>query len=304
MKRFDLRRWYRRLRTAHAVSVLIWLRRGVLFAILATMLLWAVIAFTADHDIAAARRTQATLGYITDAQTAAQNASTSLHDVFGSGAVALTGTGDDFANYADEVDTDITEAAVGNAAGEAGAAQIQFVLGQLETCVLLADRDVGVPAATDATDCLTDRDQVIGTPGTPVPGTGGLTAALADLKQLEVQALAAQRASVWLSPLTFWWLQLAPAAVMLVLGIGSARILVRHFRRHVGPLLPAALLLTLAAAILVGAFGSLDSSTLAADPLASAPIVDVLVPAAFVAGMVLAHLAYRPRLAEYRFPNS
>ena len=303
MKRPDPRGRYRRLRTAHPVSVLRWLRHAVLLAMFSTMLLWLAIAFTAHHEITAAIRTQQAIQYIGDAETAATDASASLKSVFAGGEVTLTGTGDQFANDTAQVNTDITAAAVGNAAGEPGTVQIQFILGQLETCVHLADTDAqaNFAAADDATQCLTDPDQKI---GAPVPGTGGLYAALADLKQLEGQALAAQRGSLCLSPLMYWWLLLAPSAVMLVLGYASGGILARHFRRHIGRLLPSALLLTLASAILVGAFSASDSASLAPDPLASQPFVVIAVVAVFLVAMVLAHLGYRLRLAEYRYPTS
>lgn len=303
MKRPSPRAWYKEVRTAHPVRVLRWLRNGVLLAISATMLLWLVVATSAHHEIGDARRTQQAIADITDAQAAAQNASNSLKTIFATGGVSLTGTGNDFSNYTAQVTRDITEVAVGNAAGETGQAQIQFVLGQLETCIQLAETDARpyIASADDATACLTDPDQVI---GKPITGTGGLTSALADLKQAEATALAAQRDSLWLSPLIYWWLLLLPSAVMLVLGVASGGILARHFRRRLGPLLPVAAVLTLAAAILVGAFSELDSHSLPADPLASEPIVVLLVVPTLLVAMALAHSAYRPRLAEYRFPHS
>ncbi len=291
-------------RTAHPVSKLRWLRHGVLLAILATMLLWLITAVIAHHEIGNTRRTQAAIADITEAQVAAQQASASLKDVFTSGGVALTGTGNDFANDAAQINSDITAAAEGNAAGNIGAAKIQFVLGQLETCIQLAETDVrsSVPAADDATNCLAQPDQTVG--GVPVTGTGGLTAALADLKQAQVAALDAQLGSPWLDPWLIWPLLLAPAALMLVFGGFSTGILVGHFRRRVGPLLPTALLATSAAAILVATLSTLDSHRLTANPLASEPIIVVLVLAALATAMALAHFAYRPRLAEYRFPRS
>jgi hypothetical protein len=314
VKRPDPAARYRRLRTAHPVSVLRWLRLGVLLGMLLTLLLCLVVAFVARQKIAEANRTGQAITEIGEAWQAARSASDSLQTAFGEGAVVLTGTGNDFTRYTDQINSDMISANTDNAAGAAGTAQIHFIFAQLDTCKELAESDVREGSATglDARQCLTDPDQrvqvkVAGTTRTTtvrVPGTGGLTAELTDLQNLESDALTAQRGSIWLTPWIHWWLLLAPVAVMLVLGVASGGILIRHFRRHVGVLLPSALLLTLAVAILVGSLSSVDSRDLPSAPLASRLPVVFLVAIALVAAMLLADRAYRPRLAEYRFPNS
>jgi hypothetical protein len=281
---------------------------------LMTLLLCLVIAFVARQKIAEADRTEQAITEIDQARDAANHASGSLETAFTDGAVQLTGTGDDFARYTDQISNDMFSANAGNAAGAAGTAQIHFILAQLDTCKDLAETDVRENSASgsDARQCLTAPDQgvPVKAPGTtrpttvPVPGTGGLAAELTDLRKLEFDALTAQRGSIWLTPLIYWWLLLAPVLVMLVLGGASADILIRHFRRHIGVLLPSALLLTLAVAILVGSLSAVDSRDLPSDPPASRLPVVFLVAIALVAAMLLADRAYRPRLAEYRFPNS
>lgn len=300
---------YRKLRATHPVRVLRLLRNGVLLAIIATLLIWLTIAFEAHQKITAARRTQTAITNIDSASRAAGDASRALTTVFDpkSGDVALTGTGNSFAIDAAQVNSYVIAAAEGNAAGAEGSSRIQFVQGQLATCVQLAETaarvsaDASVPesAANDASDCLTAPNQKDGVAA--IPDTGGLSAALGDLENLQIGALKEQKSSLWLSPAVFWTLLLAPSAVLLVLVAASGYILAQHFRRYVSPLLVGALVITTGVAITLGAFSAMDDHRLSPNPWASHPITLILGTSLLAASAMLGHFAYRPRLAEYRF---
>jgi hypothetical protein len=256
------------------------------------------------------------IGEIDKASTAAHDAAEHLKKSFEQGDVALTGTGTTFVTDTAVIGTDVTAAAQGNAAGAVGAARIQFVQGQLTTAVQLADEavheydQVGADANGTALDktalhALTDLDQH------DIADTGGLIAALGDLRGTEHGALQAQRDSVWLAPAWVWSTGLAPVLVLLLLVIATGRVTIRHFRTPPSALLSRALLGTGSVAVTIAAFGTFDDVHLRAvehlqaqvevHPWASYPATVTISLALLLACAVLAYLSYRPRLAEYRF---
>lgn len=300
--------WYGELRATHPARVLRWLRNGVLAIVAVTALLYVTAAVQGGHRIADARHTRLAVQEIDAAHDAAVSADEALTKAFRTGQVGLIGTGTDFANATAQVNTDVTLAAEGNAAGERGRTQIQFVQGQLITCQTLAETAVqdtspaGHADAKDVHGALTAPQERDGT--TPIPDTGGLTSSLTDLRALENTALSHQRTSGWLSPAVPWTLILGPALAVLLLTTATGYVLARHFRRWPDPRLTAAAALTAAVGITTGVLCHLDAAHLSAHPRAGHPVTTALALCALAAAGVLAYLAYRPRLAEYRFPRS
>ncbi|MEE4545084.1 hypothetical protein V2S66_24340 [Streptomyces sp. V4-01] len=301
--------WYARLRATHPVRVLRWLRTGVLVLVAATALLYLTVSVQAGQELRAARRTEQAVADVNLAVTAAGNANAALIDAFAGGNVALIGTGTEFANATAEVYNHVTTAAAGNAAGRRGLAEIQFVQGQLTNCVQLAEisagdfaRDRGDREVAAAYDALNALQEVDPDTGASIPDTGGLISSLRDLANLETAARDAQLRSHWLDPAWSWSLLTGPAALMLLLVLATGWVLARHFRRHVDPLLLGALLATAAVGAAVAVLGGVDVHRQAGDPRAGHPLTMTLALCLLAAAGVCAYLAYRPRLAEYRFP--
>jgi hypothetical protein len=310
----------RRLRSSHPVRVLRWLRNGVLLAVLATLLLCFGVATEAHHRIIAARDTDQAIREINSAYGAADAASAALKQAFDRGDPTLSGTGSVFAIDATQTNEYLTAAAEDNAAGALGEEQLQFVQGQLATCTSLADTAVlaystavlensslknsalGTATVQSASSCLTDPDQHVA--GTTIPDTGGLTYALNDLRKLESAALSAQLSSPWLDPAVYLCLLLAPPGAILILLIATGRVLARHFRRLISPLLVGALVDTVVVALVFGALSASDDGHLAAAPWTAAWETTASVSVLLATALVLTYLGYRPRLAEYRFGAS
>ncbi|GGQ52965.1 hypothetical protein [Streptomyces asoensis] len=277
-----------RLRVPHPVVALRRLRAGVLGTVAVTALLYLVVADRAGEQIAAADRTGAAVRHIREAYDQAGKANDALDAVSGIGAIGLTGTGDDFANATARVRSHLTSATEGNAAGERGLSHIQFVQGQLATCVQLANTAVldGAPGVARARDALDDAPEYEGS--RPVPFTGGLRQSLRDLALLEDRARKDQLRSGWRDPGLLWPLFTGPLVVMLLLVGVTGRIVVRRFRRYPSPALGVAVLATAAVGV--------------AMCTTAPPAAAIALPVLAAAG-ALAYLAYRPRLAEYRFPR-
>lgn len=302
-------RAYRRLRSSHQVRVLRWLRNGMLLAVAATLLLYLGVVNDAHRRIDTARQTEQAIMDISNAYKASSAANTALSQAFEVGDPTLSNTGSTFASDTSQATAYIVAASGGNAAGPSGEQQLQFIQGQLGTCISLADTAVleygslNREAAQAASSCLIDPDQQP-VNGAEVTDTGGLTAALADLELREDGALAGQRASFWLHPGAFLWLLLLPSFAMLALLIATGYVLARYFRRLVSPLLAGALLVTASVAVAVGAFSASDDAHLSADPWAPHLATELCVLVLLAAALVLTYFGYRSRLAEYRFQAS
>lgn len=288
---------YRRLRAAHPVSVLRWLRNGVLLCVIAAALLYLWVAIQAGNDIAAANRTRQAITDIMEATSATTDAGIKLNNAFTNEDVALTGTGSFYVDDINEVSKDLTLAAEGNAAGQDGTSGIQYAQDELqaylqgsENAVLdySANPEFGIIAATNYA----------------LSPEGDLASALSDLNTTETKARDAQRGAWPLDPGVFWWALLGPVIGMLLLIVATARVLARHFRRHVSLWLWSSLLVTVATVVTAGAFNTSDERHQSADPWAGHPATLTCALLLFFLGAVLAHLAYRPRLAEYRFESS
>ncbi|MFE5818133.1 hypothetical protein [Streptomyces sp. NPDC056479] len=295
-----------RERGPHPVVVVRWLRAGVLSMVALTALLYLVVANRVGEQVAAAQRTREAVVAIDKARDEAESASDELDEASSTGALELTGPGAEFANATTRVGTLLTSATGGNAAGERGLHHIQFVQGQLTTCVQLANRVVsdgkrGVLAAREA---LNDKPEAEGVRA-DVRFTGGLIESLEDLREIESIALAEQLRSRWLNPRLLWPLLLAPAVVMLLLIGATDYVVARHFRRYPHPALGLALLATASVAVTGCLLCRVTPGELTDDPVLPGEgwVMAITLPLLLAAG-VLAYLAYRPRVAEYRFPRS
>lgn len=280
-----------RLRVPHPVVMLRWFRAGVLGMVTVTALLYLVVENRAGEQIAAAHRTETALQHIKEASAQARAADAALKAVLRTGAIDLTGTGDEFANATARVSSHLTSAAEGNAAGQRGLSHIEFVQGQLATCVQAADRAVldGRPGLDTALDALDHKPEYDGGHGThPVAFTGGLRQSLTDLRKLEDAAHRHQLHSGWRDPGLLWPLFTGPVAIMLLLVCATGRLVVHRFRRYPSPALAVALLA--------------DASISVIMCTTTPPNAAIALPLLAAAG-ALAYLAYRPRLAEYRFPR-
>lgn len=284
---------YRRLRSAHPVHVLHWLRNGVLLGVAAAALLYLWVAIQAGSDIAAARQTQQAIADIGKAGNAVKDAGKALDHAFAYEDVTLVGTGSEFVNHITQVNKYLTLAAEGNAAGAEGTSEIQYVQNQLASYLQLSETAV--------------RDYALGMPlgqagrKYAVGAEGDVQSAIAGLSKAEQTALDAQRRTWTLDPGTFWWVLLGPVIGMLLLVAATANIVARHFRRHVSRWLWGSLLITAATMVTAGFFNSADARSLSADPWAGHPATMAIALPLLLAAAVLAQLAYRPRLAEYRF---
>lgn len=284
---------YRRLRSAHPVYVLRWLRNGVLLSVAAAALLYMWVAIQAGSDIAAVQRTQLAISEINGAYNGVPEAGSALNSVFSSNGVTLLGAGPDFLTDITQVNKLLTVAAEGNAAGAEGTADIQYVQNELESFVQLSEKAV--------------QDFELGGPlghaelGYATGAEEDVQSTITTLTDAERKALDKQRHAWTLDPWTFWWALLGPVIGMLLLVAATAHLVARHFRRHVSVSLWGSLLITAAAMVTAGLFNSADARSLSADPWAGHPATMALALLLLLAAAALAQLAYRPRLAEYRF---
>ena len=271
----------------------------MLLCVLATALLCLWVASQASNDIGTALRTSQAVMDIVMAETAASNANTALGAAFANEVVTLTGTGSGYIVYVNEVSSDLTLAAEDNGAGQQGTSNIQYVQAQVQTYLSLSE------------NARNDYGAAIGGPrlgkaaeGYAASSNMDLTTALSNLQEIEVSALRAQRGAWPLDPGAFWWALLGPVAGMVLLTAATAHVLARYFRRHLSRWLWDSLLVTAATAVGVGAFNWSDERHLSQDPWAGHPATLTCALLLFLLAVVLAQLAYRPRLAEYRFESS
>jgi hypothetical protein len=301
---------YSQLRAAHPVSVLRWLRNGVLACVLGTTLLYLWVVTKARADIETAYRTSMAITDIRDAELATGSANSALGKAFKNEDVELTGAGSLYRDDISEVSKDLTLAAEANAAGQEGTSRIQFAQAQLQSYLTLSEAAVS--------DSHAGGPLVGAAEGYAASGNADLTSALKNLAGTETTALRAQLGAWPLDPGAFWWALLAPVVAMAGLAVATAHVLARHFRRHASRRLWGSLLMTTATAVTVGVFNWGDErhlSDLSAsmraghhgtppDPWAGHPAALTCALLLFLLAAVLAYLAYRPRLAEYRFEAS
>ncbi|MGH3246693.1 MAG: hypothetical protein ACRDOI_10850 [Trebonia sp.] len=292
--RFAVRQ-YRRIRTAHPVTVLRWLRNGVLLSVAATAAVSLGIALQAGNDIGTARSTQQAVAEIAKAREAATTASNDLTYTLRHEDSTLTGTGSAYVNQLTQVFADLTVVAEDNAAGTVETGKIQFVENLLAGYLQQSEM-----AITDYT-----RSPTLGQAGETyaTEAEGSLDSALTDLRHAERSALAAQRGTWALDPGPggFWWALATPFLIMLLLVVATARVLARHFRRLVSGWLFGAVGVTALAAAVLGYLNARDAASLSANPWAGHPATLTCAMLLFTGAAALAYGAYRPRLAEYVF---
>jgi hypothetical protein len=277
------------------------LRAGVLGMVALSALLYLVVVNRAGEQIAAAQRTRAAIADIQEAHLEAGKAKGALEKASRTRAVNLIGPGAEFDNATARVGTLLTSATGGNAAGEQGLHHFQFVQGQLKTCVQLAN-SAGDDGVVWARDALEDEPETDG--ADEVRFTGGLMESLEDLKEIESTALDEQLRSRWLNPSLLWPLLMGPVAVMLLLVVATGLVVARHFRRYPHPALGVALLATASVAVATCVLTRVDQDELGDPLLAGEGWIMAIALLLLLGAGALAYLAYRPRIAEYRFPRS
>lgn len=287
---------YQRVRTAHPVYVLAWLRNGVLLAIAGTALLYLLVAIAASGDISTAIKTRQANADVDNAISAVMKSAKDLNHTFKFEDVQLTGAGSAYINDISKVTREMALAAENNGAGGQGTIDIQFTQGLLEDYLR-----VGLSAVTDE-----NLDSILGDAGNSYVSVDkqNLIQQLGALNTDETQALDDQRGAWPVDPAAFWWALLGPVIVLLVLTGATARLLARHFRRHASPWLWGSLLTVTAVAVTAGFLNLDDEQTLSGDPLAGHPVTLALALLLFLIAGVMAHFAYRQRLADYRFQSS
>jgi hypothetical protein len=288
---------YRRLRTAHPVYVLEWLRNGVLLAIAAAALLYLLVAIQASSDIGTAIRTHQAVHDISRASDAVAAAGTALTGTLTlDDDLQLTGIGSEYFSDISEVSIYLTLAAENNGAGTDGTTDIQFAQGQLDVYQQASE--------TAVTDYELGSDLGLAGEKYAASGAGDLTTALIALQNAEQAALSGQRGAWPINPAAFWWVLLGPVIAVLMLAVATIRVLARHFRRHVSPWLWGSLLTVTATAVTAGFLNVDDERTPSQHPLAGNPVSLACALALFLAAAVMAQLAYRRRLADYRFESA
>lgn len=289
-------RWDFERTAIHPVDVLRWLRNGILLCVAATAAMYLWVAIQAGSDIAAAQRTQLAIKDLGAASSAVQAAGSALDYAFSHEDPTLVGTGSDFANDITQVNKELTLAAESNAASTAVTSDIQYVGNQLTSYLQLSEI-----AVSDY-----QQGPVLGQAGQDYASGAESTvrSAVTKLTGDETTALSAQRAAWVLHPATFWWALLGPVIGFSLLVAATARVLARHFRRHVSPYLWGALLIVAATTVTAGLLNAGDARHLAPAPRAGDPVTIAVVLLLLLIAAALAQLAYHPRLAQYRFRSS
>lgn len=302
-------RRYRRLRDAHPVDVLRWLRTCVLLCVLASAAVCLGVTLQASNDISAVRSTQQAGREIAEAGQAEAMANTELSDVFADQDPTLTGLGPAYYNDITAILVDLSGAARDNGPGTIGTGEIPYAENLLSSYLQLSQA-----AVTDyALDPTTGHTR-LGRAGEAYAAAGEqlLRSALSDkpcstgvirLGCAEQSAFQAQRGTWSLNggPDGFWWALASPLVVLLLLTVATARVLARHFRRLVSGWLLGALAVTAATAAALGYLNARDAASLAADPWASHPATLTIAVLLFAGAAALVYRAYQPRLDEYLF---
>jgi hypothetical protein len=280
---------YGRVRATHPATVLRWLRNGVLLGVAAAALLYLWVALQARHDIAAVIQARQAAYFVTKASGYAKVAQTELAYSLDQGEVTVT----DYIPNTILASLELTHIE-NSAAIPNGTSDVQNISAQLEIYLAVSE--------TAAIDYRPGTSQIPA--GIAAAQEDEIQSGFSILNGEETEALHAQRAAWTLSPGTFWWALLGPVIGMALLVAATARVLARHFRRHVSPWLWGSLALTAATAFTVGFFNVSDEQSLSADPWAGHPATISIALLLYLTAGVLTYTAYRPRLAEYQFQSA
>lgn len=267
-------RQYRRIRHAHPVDVLRWLRTGVLLSVLATAAVCLGVTLQASNDLSAARSTQQAVKEIKAAGQAEAEANAEAKGIFAKQDPALTNLGTDYYNDITDVLADLSDADQDSGPGTIGTSEIPYAEHLLGSYV-----EQSQAAVTDYAIDPTPGHTRLGQAGESYAANaeGMLHSALSgtscnpELIQLgcaEQSALQAQRATWSLNEglAGFWWALAGPFVVLLLLTAATARVLARHFRWLVSGWLVGALAVAAATAAVLGYLNARDAASLAADP--------------------------------------
>lgn len=284
---------------AHPVTVLRWLRNGVLIGVAAATLTYLWVALAASQDIATASRTDQAVQSIAAASADARAAQSALVYALDHGGAAPPAAGSAGASDSSSHTAKILDAS------ESLALTAQGTFGRKETAGLQSiSEDLTVYLELSDT-AVTDYDSS--------PASGRLPAAIAAEQETYVQsALASLRADeretlrvqrdAWpLDPATFWWVLLGPVIAIVLLVAMTVYVLASHFRQPASRWLWVALTMTAATTVTTGLFAASDERSLSANPWAGHPATIAVALLLYAAAAAAAYIAYRARLAEYRF---
>jgi hypothetical protein len=280
----------------HPAEILSWLRVAIIGCVVASAVMYLWVVIQASSDIAAANRTQQAINYLHHARGAVTNAGKALGYAFAREDLTLVGTSSKFADDITQVNRDLTLAAGNNAAGTQGTRDFQYVVNELteyqqlsETAI--SDYEQGPPLRTAGQGYAAEAEK-------------DLLSVITDLTRDEEVARTAQRGAWVLDPAVFWWALLGPVIGFVAIFTATARVLARHFRRHMSPYLWGSLLAVASTAIAAALLNAGDAQDLPAAPQAGDSVTMSIVLPLLLAAAILAQLGYHPRLDEYRFRSS
>lgn len=294
-----IERAYRGIRDAHPVTVLRWLRNGVLLGVAAATLTYLWVALAARQDIATVGRTDQVVKSIAKASADVRAAQAALVYALDHGGAAPS--------------------AKGGADVSASSSYTARILGAGEKLALTARGTFGPKETADFQPISEDLAVYLELSDTAVidydssPVSGQLPAAIAAEQETYVQsALASLRADeretlrvqrdAWpLDPATFWWVLLGPVIAIVLLVAATMRVLASHFRRRASRWLWVALTTTAATTVTTGLFATSDEQSLSANPWAGHPATITVALLLYAAATAATSIAYRARLAEYQF---
>lgn len=275
-------RWFR---DAHPVTVLRWLRNGMLVAVAAAAVLYLWVALQARQDIGAVRHSER-------AAQAVQQASKDVMMAQGVLNVSLEYEGVTGPEYMKKTIAASQALASVSGAG-AGVPGVKRISGQMGVYLALSrsadDAVNGPPTQARLLAACAQQQEIT------------LKTELTRLRTEEKETAHAQRAAWSLDPAAFWSALLAPVLVLALLAAAAVRVLARHFRRYPSLWLGAALALTAATTAVAGFLNLNDSWHISADPWAGHPVTVTVALLLYLAAGALTHIAFRPRLAEYEF---
>jgi hypothetical protein len=282
---------YRRVRDAHPVAVLRWLRNGVLLSVAAATLVYLWVALAARQDIATVNRTDQVMQDIAQANAKAGYAQRAL--VF-----ALHHGGADTSDS-----SSYTALILGASENLARTAQGTF--GRKETIDFQPiSEDLAVYLELSDT-AVTDYDSSPAFGRLPVAIAAeqeiNVQSALASLQADERETVRAQRDAWPLDPATFWWVLLGPVIAIVLLAAATVQVLASHFRQRARAWLWGALTATTATTVTTGLFATSDEQSLSAAPWAGHPATITVALLLYAAVTAAVYIAYHERLAEYRF---
>lgn len=280
-------RAWRWVRDAHPVTVLRWLRNGMLAAVAATAVLYLWVALQARQDIGTVRHFEQAAQAVQQASADVTKAQDALSFSLAYGGI----TGPQYLSNTIAASQPLASLSGTSVPGvDEGLRSVSRQMGIYLAVSGSADDAANGPAtqARLLAACAKQEELTV-------------QAGLAGLRSAEQKAARVQRGAWPLNPAAFWPVLLVPVLVLVLLAAAAVRVLARHFRRHPSPWLGAALALSAVTTGTVGFFNLNDAWHTSADPWAGYPATIIAALLLYATAGVLIHLALRPRLAEYEF---